>query len=481
MGIHKKMVKGVGWLFLEKGVQQIASFVVFAVIIRMIGPEEYGLVALCGIIMMLMNTLSFGLSDVVISMRIRDDERLSSLFWMVTGCGAVLSLLSFALAHPFAAIFGQEKLAPLLQVFSILPFLSAITSVPITLITATMDFRILTIRTLIASLIGGAFGIVCAIKGGGAYALAIQQIAAQIVTIIIVFISLSWRPRLMFNFIEARKMLKFGLGQTGSLFTVFVEMQMPRFVLGYFLGPESVGYYAFIQRISGVLQDALIQPILRVMYPAISDMLDNPKEKQRLIKQTIFIIGSVVFPTIAGIILTAPIFIPVLFGTEWTATTNAMQIFIFALAALSFNIMFKGILRAHHYVYVYLRAQIILIIFTSIGYFLSVSSGLTAVVTMFVFSSFIGNITYLILTSRHTKLSIVSNYLSLWSPLSASLIMSGILFTIQRNGAFNTPNISNIIILITLGCVIYTSSLLLFSWKPIMMTLRDYKKRKEQK
>lgn len=462
------MTKGAGWLFLEKGVQQVSSFVVFAVIVSMIGPEEYGLVALCGIIIAFMNNITWGLSDVIISMRIRDDERLSSLFWMITGIGGILSIISFSLAHPFAGLFNQQTLVPLLQAFSIIPFLFALSSVPIALINATMNFRIFTVRTLIASLIGGVAGIIFAIKGFGAYALVVQQVVAQAVTIIIVFYGLSWHPQLTFKFSGIKKMLKFGSGQTGSLLTKFIETQMPRFVLGYFLGPESVGHYAFIQRICGVLQDALIQPILSVIYPAISDTLDNHQKKLIIAKQAVFTIGTVMFPIVAGIILTAPVFIPVFFGQKWVATIDAMQVFIFANLFFSFNIMLQSILRAHSRIYVYLWGQITLVIFTSIGYFLVIDSGLISIVKMMTFSAFIGTMIYSVLVWKYTKLSIGLGYLSLWSPLVSALIMSISLLEIKDNDYFSEPKVINVLALVVLGATIYVLSMLIFNWKKLI-------------
>ena len=103
MSIRKKMAKGAFWLFLEKGAQQLSSFVVFAVIARMIGPEEYGLVALCAVLISLTINIINGMTDAIVSMHIQDDARLSSLFWLILGGG-------FAFSLSFGAIAGETKI-----------------------------------------------------------------------------------------------------------------------------------------------------------------------------------------------------------------------------------------------------------------------------------------------------------------------------------------------------------------------------------
>ncbi len=476
MGIRRKMAKGAFWLFLEKGAQQISSFVVFAVIARMIGPEEYGLVAMCGIVLMLMNNVTSGLVDAVISMRIRDDLRLSSLFWTVTGGGAVLSLLSFGLSHPFAAIFDQEKLAPLLQAFSIIPFLFALAAVPTALITAKMDFRIFTIRTFVASLVGGIVGIVAAMNGFGAFALAIQQIVAQIIINIVVWVGLGWRPRLTFSTKALGEMLRLGFGETGSMLVSFLDAQTPRFVLGYFLGPAAVGYYAFIIRVCGAIQDGVIQPVLGVIYPALSEMSGKLEEQKAILKQTIFLVGSIILPIAVGLMVTAPIFVPLIFGEKWSNATSSLQIYAIAAIFFSANIILRSVLRAHKQQLAFLRTQAAIVVLAVAAYFCAGWFFLEAVIITRVLFYTVSVTAYTLLTKRKTGVGLANSYLNLWKPLLFSLIMGAALLLIRESFEPAMNKWIGLAALIASGGLIYSTGYYFFQRDMVHAALARLKK-----
>ena len=99
MSLQTRMAKGVMWSLLEKGGQQAISFLVFMVIARLVGPEEYGLANICFVFFAVANLIVLSIVDGVVNLQIEDDERLSTLFWAVLGIGVALALVSLAAAE----------------------------------------------------------------------------------------------------------------------------------------------------------------------------------------------------------------------------------------------------------------------------------------------------------------------------------------------------------------------------------------------
>ncbi|MCL2468834.1 MAG: lipopolysaccharide biosynthesis protein [Alphaproteobacteria bacterium] len=471
------MAKGAFWLFLEKGAQQISSFVVFAVIARIIGPSEYGLVALCTMVMMLMNNVTLGLVDAIISMRIRDEERLSSLFFMISGLGFALSLLSFFLAQPFALLFEYERLAPLLQAFSPLPFLFSLAAVPTALITATMDFRIFTIRTFFAALAGGIAGIWAVLNGFGAFSLALQQITAQGAILIVLWFTSSWRPRLIFKTKAMADMLRLGLAQTGTLFVSFLDTQSPRFILGLFLGPLAVGYYAFVARVCGAIQDGIIQPVLTVIYPALAELDDDHAQKKVIVKQTFFVAGLIMIPVVGGMILTADVFIPFLFGKQWEDSALAMQIFALTSFTFAINTILRSILRACRQTAAYLRAQTMVVTIGVLGSFAAVAYGFEAVVIWKTIVTFLALISYSLLVRKRARLSLKEGYKTLASPLFSGLVMMIGLWLFTQSPLVPSAAFFNLVIMVVLGAFIYGGVLVLSERKRLKSLLKKIRQR----
>jgi PST family polysaccharide transporter len=472
MGIRRKMAKGAFWLFLEKGTQQVLSFIVFTVIATLIGPKEYGLVAMCTVIISLVNNMILGLVDSIVSMKIRDDERLSSLFWFVLAIGVIISALSFFMAGYFASFFNEEKLKPLLQVFTIIPILYGLAAVPIGLITASMNFRIFTIRAFIASLLGGGVGVYLAYDGWGAYAIAIQQIVVQLSTVVILFISHSWRPKLIFNIRILKDLIYIGVGQTSSLIVSFIEHHVPRLILGYFISPAAVGHYAFVQRVLAVLQEGIVQPIVHVVFPAITAILDKPEEKRVVIQQTVYILGSILFPIVIGIILTANLFVPLLFGDKWAKSTVLMQIYAPAVIFISFNLFMKSILRAHQLIYMLLRIQAIIALLSTICVFLvAPSGGVVWVLTVQIVASVLSTISFSTLLSLQLNISIWRDYLSLLFPALSSLAMIGPVWLIHVHGVLGENNPINLPFSMVVGMITYIIILSIFERKRLQKAI----------
>ena len=179
--------------------QQLVTFFVFAIVARLIGPEQYGLVSLCYVFLLLAKSAIDCLADAVISMKIRDDLRLSTLFWAILAIGFILSLFVLAGRKYFSMVMGDERLAGLLVVMSPLPFLLSLASIPTALIIARMEFRFFAIRTILATVTGGSVGIYMAMHDYGAYSLLGQQLAMYLVINMVLWASVGWKPKLMFT------------------------------------------------------------------------------------------------------------------------------------------------------------------------------------------------------------------------------------------------------------------------------------------
>ena len=152
MTLHKEMATGALWSLVEKGGQQALSFVVFFVLARILGPEEYGLANLCFIYFALSSLIILALVDGIVSLQIEDDLSLSSLFWSILAIGIGLSLFCAGTAAPLASFMKEPKLVELLYWFCIIPILIALSSVPNLIILKAIDLKIYAMRTIIATL-----------------------------------------------------------------------------------------------------------------------------------------------------------------------------------------------------------------------------------------------------------------------------------------------------------------------------------------
>ena len=478
MNIRKKMAKGAFWSFIEKGMQQISSFIVFAIIARMIGPEEYGLVALCWIFVALASCICNGLVDAIISMKIRDDKQLSTLFWSVITCGIIISLFTFISAESFSKIMGNEKLIPLIKYFSILPFLLSLISVPNALITATMDFRVFAIRTFFSTIISAIVGITLAIKGYGAYALLTQHITLYIVMNIVIWPSCKWYPKWLFQLIGMKEAILLGMARIGSSLMTFAEKEFPRVLLGVYLGPTAVGLYAFSMRIRYVPEEALIYPILNVIYPAFSEIRDDIEQKKKILNETMFMLGSLLLPVAFGAAVTSSIFVPLIFGEGWKEAVPLLEILFFTSPFICLGFILRDIARAHKITMGYFRLQMILVFLGSCFLVFLARYGLLAFTAGTALLFVIYFAAYTTYVSKKTDLNLLNSYKQLTSPLIAALSMSYVVHLIPNyfKDALSQPIL--LVICIFSGALIYTLLFYVLEFKRIGILINYIKRNK---
>jgi O-antigen/teichoic acid export membrane protein len=357
MSLHNKMASGAAWVFLERIGNQGISFVVFMLVARLIGPEEYGFAGICFVFYCIGNILVCELADGIVILQIRDTCMLSTLFWCVLGVGCLLTLACFAGADSIAHYMDMPRLKVVLRWFSPMFICLAASNVPTTLLISEMRFRIIAIRTVSASVVSGVVGVGMAYRGFGALAIAAQQICFLLVMNIVVWYSVHWRPSLIFDMTLLKRSLFPGFKAVASECISFADEQLPRIFAAAILGPLAIGYYAFAGRIRFAIKDVLCHPMVEVLYPSVAQIRNNPEKQADIIVQVIGISGLVIFPILAIGVCEAPIYVPLLFGEKWTPAIPVLQVFIGASGVLPLIATIRASLRAHNKIGAYMKLQ----------------------------------------------------------------------------------------------------------------------------
>lgn len=424
MSIRKKMARGVFWSFIEKGGNQIASFLVFTLVVRLVGPEEYGLVSLCYVYIGLVTTFFWTILDGVVSSRVKDDDNLSTAFWGVIGCGALFSLLGLIISYPTSFIFGQPRLAELLALFSVVPILIGLSSLPSALYAQDMNFRVPALRTIIGTAAGGAIGIILAFKGLGALALVAQQITYYIVVNIVLWSCSSWRPKMQFNKGAVKKLFLPGFKTSGTGFITYARDYLPRIFIGLFLSAEAVGFYAFATRIAGAVRDVIFTPLSAVIFPALASLKNNELEQKKILSEIILLLGLFILPIVVGAILIAPALVPLVFGESWNKGVVILQFILISAAVIPFINVINSIFRAHNAmgslfkVHAYMAG-------TSIATSLIMAPyGVLPVAISYSLIMLVSFVVYTMNLQVKLSFNLWNEYRNLWSPLLASGVMT---------------------------------------------------------
>ena len=180
--LSSKVTSSLLWKFFERGSVQVMQLVVALIIARILGPDEYGSVALLTIFISIATVfVQSGLNTAIIQKKDADEVDISSVFYYSLVLAIVLYAILFFAAEPIAMFYGTEKLKNMLRVLALMLFPGAFNSIQLAVLSKTMQFKKQFYSSLIAVILSGVVGIIMAAFGFGGWALIIQQLSYQVV------------------------------------------------------------------------------------------------------------------------------------------------------------------------------------------------------------------------------------------------------------------------------------------------------------
>ncbi|TEU00933.1 MAG: MOP flippase family protein [Candidatus Stahlbacteria bacterium] len=327
MNLTTKTVQGVGWSGISRITRLLLQLGMTALLARLLTPNDFGLLAMVVVFTNLVMVFrDFGLTAALIQRKGLAEEHLSSGFWVNVLVGLLLTLLLVALAPAIAYFYGEDRLTLIIMVLASTFFMSSFGIVQTALLTKELNFKPLAIIEISAVAISGTVAIVLAFAGFGVWSLVWQQVISSFVTVIFLWTFSSWRPKLLFRWQRVKELLSFGLNLTGFNFVNYFNRNLDNLLIGKFLGSAPLGFYNLTYQLLLFPLSNISHVAGRVMFPSFSTIQDDKsKVRHSYIRATRYI-ATVTFPMMIGLLVVAPQFIRVIFGSQWERSIFLVQI-----------------------------------------------------------------------------------------------------------------------------------------------------------
>jgi O-antigen/teichoic acid export membrane protein len=327
MSLKRRIVTSLIWSFTGSWSREVLNFVVFLLLSRLLGPEVYGLLGMAMALTAVAQALVVeGFSGFIVQQRNLHPKHLDMVFWLSVSLGVAMATLMVVAAPAIAAFFGRPDVADLVRAVAVLPLLFALSTVPEQLLKRDFAFRVLSLRGLLASVVGGGIGLTMALTGYGVWSLIVMQIVQWLVQVVVLWSCSSWRPSLRFSTEHLRDLCSFAFYALAIRSIMVVETQVLRVVIGYFLGPMALGLYMMAWRIIEVLGILLIVPISQVALSAFAQLQTHRDHLGAALKSMIEVSTLLAFPSYVGLMTVAPELVGTLFGPRWTDAIPILQI-----------------------------------------------------------------------------------------------------------------------------------------------------------
>lgn len=390
MNLQQKAFTGLIWSVIQNSGTQIFSLIIFLLLARLLTPETFGLIALANVFLAFMRIfLDQGFAKALIQRETIEPEHLDAAFWSQVICGVLLTTVTFFGANIVAGIFDQPKLIPVLQSLSSIFVINSFTRVHDALLCREFTFKVIALRSLLATIISGVVGIAMAFTGYGVWSLVTLNITAELVSLIVIWGTVDWRPKFQFSFKHFKDLYSFGMYLFAFKFIKFFDKRADNLLIGYFLGEVALGYYAIAYRILEMMTKLLVKTVDKVALPTFSRLQTEPERFRQLFYNTTQFTSLIAFPTYLGVAILGTELIVTLFGEQWIPAIGVMQILAFEGILLAVSLFHKSVFISMGKPSWTVRISLLNATANLIACLIAVRWGITAVAIAYVISSYL--------------------------------------------------------------------------------------------
>ena len=313
------------WRFVDVISRKVVSLVVSMLLARMIAPEAYGIVALTMVFIVFSDIFILNGFNVAL---IRKEKTLPIDYSTVMSMSLVFTLAVYLIvwlcSPSFADFYDSPELSAVLRFITILLFFESISAVIRAKATREMQFKKMTVAAFTGNFISGLIALVLAYLEFGVWALVIQQVAANLLEMIMLLIIFKWRFSLRFSLKVAKGMTKFTIGVLGTSFLDFLGNNVSNLVIGKSYSTKDLGYYNRANILPETIGLNAYSSINSVLLPTLSSRQNNNEEMKAVLRKVMSLTLYVVFPLMFGLMGTANILIPVLLSDKWIPSIALM-------------------------------------------------------------------------------------------------------------------------------------------------------------
>ena len=324
------------WSYIMDGGRQISLIVVSLLIARIVGPENWGIIALATLAILMMELLHrHSLQPAIIQRDDISDITLKTSFWISVGFGVLLALTVVGLSGPYSRLIEiddpiefaakSSELRNVLLVLAVTLPLRGTTLVNEALMQRSMDFKRLATPINGSTILGGIVGVIMAFAGYGIWAMVGQQIVQVAAQTVLVFRVDAWRPGMSFSTEKARDLLGFSSGSAVMSLGNVINERGADILIGAMFGPLAVGLYRFASRFVTMLLNIATNALGAISIPELARHQHDPKAFNSRVIDLIRAGTVLTFPLLAILAINAQSLIDIM-GNEWNDAVVPLQL-----------------------------------------------------------------------------------------------------------------------------------------------------------
>ena len=190
MKIRDIVISNSKWQGISVAFNIVSTFLVIAVLARILEPEAFGLIAMTNTAIVFAQMMAeIGIGQYIIRLRIIKKEILSTAIIISLLLGIVIYICIYFLAPFISGWYNEIELIKIIRVLSTILIVSKIGRISSALLQRELEFKKIVFVNIISYLFGYSLvGIVLAVRGYGVWSIVYAKIAQALIQSVLLFI-----------------------------------------------------------------------------------------------------------------------------------------------------------------------------------------------------------------------------------------------------------------------------------------------------
>ena len=341
--LKQKATSGIAWTALQKYSTMFIQFLSGIILARLLTPYDYGCIGMLSIFMVVAEAfIDGGFGSALIQKKRPTQEDYSTIFYWNLGMAVLLYAILYFCAPAIARFYNTPLLCSVLRVQGIVLFIYAFNIVQKNLLRKNMNFKVLSIVTIVTSIVALGITIFMAYKGFGVWALVAQYIIVAAIPALVFWFYIKWRPVWAFSWKSFKELFSFGFYMFLSHLVNQFSFKVQGLLIGKFYNANTMGYYSKAERTEQLASTSVSNIMTQVTYPLYAEVQDDKAKLSSIIKRLTESIAYITFPLMFILLLCAkPLFV-ILYSEKWLHSVPYFQVLCFAglancLQSINFN------------------------------------------------------------------------------------------------------------------------------------------------
>ena len=298
------------------------------ILARLLSPEDYGIygmvVAMAGFLALFGDA---SLSMATIQREVITSGQVSALFWLNTGLGLVLTIITAALAPALAAFYREPRLVLIVIIWAVGFLFDGLAVQHRALLQRNMRFGTLVAIDLLAFFAGATLAITMALHGSGYWALVLMSLSNSVIRAFAVWLTLRWIPGSPCWGSETRSMIRYGSIATLNNIVDYVSSNIGRVFLGRFYGAVPLGLYGRASQLVNLPTTQMHSTLFVVGLSGLSRIQNDLRRLRKSFLTGYSALLSLTLPSIVFSILFADDLVRIALGPQWIDAVPVFRLF----------------------------------------------------------------------------------------------------------------------------------------------------------